>query len=192
VRKAVYRSANAEDIRDVEAQMSNGIDTRMAARWSKILLLAAIGFYFALVVLNNVTDFGVNYQFVRHTLSMDTIPPGNHLLWRAIHRPAVWISFYVAIIAWEAVSVVLCAWGSLALWRARRGTAQAFLHAKQVGIAALTVGMLQWFVAFVCVGGEWFLMWQSTWNGIEAAFRLFMVEAVVLVLLMMPELAPGE
>jgi predicted small integral membrane protein len=189
--EAVYRSTNAEDIRNVEAQMSS-IDTCTAARWSKILLLAAIGFYFALVVLNNVTDFGVNYQFVRHTLSMDTIPPENHLLWRAIHRPAVWIVFYVVIIAWEAASVVLCAWGALALWRARGGTEQEFLCAKQVGIAALTVGMLQWFVAFVCVGGEWFLMWQSAWNGTEAAFRLFVVEAMVLVLLMMPEPASGE
>jgi predicted small integral membrane protein len=114
------------------------MDTRAAARWSKILLLASIGFYFALVVLNNVTDFGTNYQFVRHTLSMDTIPPGNHLMWRAIHRPAVWVAFYVVIIAWEAASVVLCAWGAFALWRARRGTVNEFLHAKRVGIAALT------------------------------------------------------
>lgn len=163
------------------------MDTRAAARWSKILLLASIGLYFALVVLNNVTDFGTNYQFVRHTLSMDTIPPGNHLMWRAIHRPAVWVAFYVVIIAWEAASVVLCAWGSFALWRVRHGTANEFLHAKRVGIVALTVGMLQWFIAFVCVGGEWFLMWQSVWNGTEAALRLFMVEAVVLVLLTMPE-----
>jgi predicted small integral membrane protein len=48
--------------------------------------------------------------------------------------------------------------------------------------------MLQWFVAFLCVGAEWFLMWQSkSWNGQEAAFRMFAVEGVVLVVLLLPE-----
>ncbi len=79
------------------------------------------------------------------------------------------------------------------MWCVRRGSANEFLQAKRVGIAALTVGMLQWFIAFVCVGGEWFLMWQSpSWNGTEAALRLFIAEVIVLILLTMPEPAPGE
>jgi predicted small integral membrane protein len=46
--------------------------------------------------------------------------------------------------------------------------------------------MLLWFTAFVTMGGEWFLMWQSkTWNGEEAAFRLFVCEGIVLVLMML-------
>jgi len=40
-----------------------------------------------------------------------------------------------------------------------------------------------WLVAFLCVGGEWFLMWQSrTWNGQEAAIRMFTVVGIVLLL----------
>jgi predicted small integral membrane protein len=43
-----------------------------------------------------------------------------------------------------------------------------------VAIAGLTLGLLLWLVAFIAVGGEWFLMWQSAeWNGEEAAFRIF-------------------
>jgi predicted small integral membrane protein len=43
-------------------------------------------------------------------------------------------------------------------------------------------------VAFLGVGGEWFLMWQSqTWNGQAAAFRMFTVTGVVLVLVLIPE-----
>jgi predicted small integral membrane protein len=69
-----------------------------------------------------------------------------------------------------------------------RGTDAEFARAKRVGIAALTAGMLQWFIAFLCVGAEWFLMWQSkTWNGQEAAFRMFAVEGILLVILMLPE-----
>ncbi len=85
--------------------------------------------------------------------------------------------------------MVLCWWGAIALLRVVHAPDRAFQQTKKIGIAALALGMLLWFVAFECVGGEWFLMWQSTkWNGQEAAFRMFMMEAVVLVLLQMREL----
>jgi predicted small integral membrane protein len=46
------------------------------------------------------------------------------------------------------------------------------------------VSLLQWFVAFLIVGGEWFLMWQSSvWNGQGAAGRMFAVFALILVFL---------
>jgi len=163
------------------------------ARWSKVLLLAAMGLFFTLVVFNNLTDFDSNYQFVGHTLSMDTTFAGNHGLWRAIKRPAVHLAFYLCIIAWEVLNMVVCWGGAIALWRARHSSNEVFQEAKRIGIAALTSGMLQWFVAFECIGGEWFLMWQSSkWNGQEAAFRMFVIESVVLVLLMMPEPQPHQ
>jgi predicted small integral membrane protein len=35
---------------------------------------------------------------------------------------------------------------------------------------ALTLSLLMWLMAFLSVGAEWFLMWQSKdWNGQEAA-----------------------
>ena len=48
----------------------------MVTRTTKILLLAGLGLFYALVVFNNLTDFDSNYQFVRHVLSMDTTFPG--------------------------------------------------------------------------------------------------------------------
>jgi len=45
-----------------------------------------------------------------------------------------------------------------------------------------------WLVAFLSIGGEWFLMWQSkTWNGQEAAFRMFTVIGIVLLLVAQTE-----
>ena len=158
----------------------------MTARWAKILLLAAIALFFTLVVFNNVTDFESNYQFVRHVLSMDSTFAGNRGMWRAIHSPALQLAFYLGVIAWEMVNALLGWWGVMAMLRARRANDVEFARAKRVGIAALTSGMLLWFVAFLTVGGEWFLMWQSAiWNGQEAAFRLFVCEGVVLVLMML-------
>jgi predicted small integral membrane protein len=48
--------------------------------------------------------------------------------------------------------------------------------------------MLMWMVAFLTVGAEWFLMWQShTWNGQEAAFRMFVVVGMVLLIMLQPD-----
>jgi len=52
-----------------------------------------------------------------------------------------------------------------------------------LAIVALALSLLQWSVAFLSVGGEWFLMWQSrSWNGQDAAFRIFTVIGIVLLL----------
>jgi predicted small integral membrane protein len=67
-----------------------------------------------------------------------------------------------------------------------------FQRAKGVAIAALTLGLLMWLVAFLGIGGEWFLMWHSkTSNGQEAAFRMFTVIGIVLLLVAQTE-AEGQ
>jgi predicted small integral membrane protein len=160
----------------------------MTLRLAKILLVAAVAFIYMLIVFNNMTDYDSNYQFVHHVLLMDTTFPGNHLMWRAIHPPRVQVVFYGGIIGWEAVTMVLTWIGVAQLLRAFRSSAAEFNLAKRFSILALTLGMLLWFVAFISVGGEWFLMWQSKlWNGQEAAFRMFAVIGIVFVLLVLPD-----
>jgi predicted small integral membrane protein len=162
--------------------------TQTAARWSKVFLLAAVALFFTLVVFNNITDFNSNYQFVRHVLSMDTTFPGNRGMWRALDAPAFHLAFYIGVIGWEAVNMALGWAGAFALFRARNTSLEVFTSAKRIGVVALTSGILLWLVAFITVGGEWFLMWQShIWNGQDAAFRMFTVEAIILILLLMPE-----
>jgi predicted small integral membrane protein len=152
-----------------------------------LLVLAVAGFY-SFVVLDNTTDYASNYQLVHHVLMMDSTLPGNHAMWRALNAPAWHTLFYISIIAWEAVTMILCWWGGLRLARALRGTAETFNRSKSVAIAALTCALLMWLVAFLSVGGEWFLMWQSkTWNGQDAASRMFAVIGIVLVLVAQPD-----
>lgn len=156
----------------------------MPTRLSKIALVAAAALFLAVVVFNNVTDYDSNYQFVRHVLNMSTTFPGNQGMWRAIDSPAVHHAFYVSIILWELAAAVVIGVGARKLWQARRAAAAEWQAAKQWAACGLTVSMLQWFVAFITVGGEWFLMWQSTtWNGQEAAFRMFAILGVILVFL---------
>lgn len=160
----------------------------MILRAAKTSLVFAIALFYSFVVLNNLTDYDSNFQFIRHVLMMDSTFPGNHGMWRAINGPAWHTLFYISIIAWECVTMILCWWGGLRLAISLKQNAKAFCQAKNVAIAGLTLSLLMWLVAFLSVGGEWFLMWQSkTWNGQEAAFRMFTVVGIVFALLVMPE-----
>ena len=161
----------------------------MIFRVAKSLLVLAVALFYTFVVFNNLTDYNSNFQFVRHVLMMDSTFPGNHGMWRALNSPVWHTIFYLTIILWEAVTMVLCWWGGLRLFGALRGSAGSARRASDVAIAGLTLGLLMWLVIFLGVGAEWFLMWQSrTWNGQEAAFRMFTVIGIVLLLVVQPEM----
>ncbi len=156
----------------------------MIIRLAKAALTAALGFFMLLVVFGNLTDYGSNYGFVSHVLAMDTTFPGNAIMWRSIHSVPVYHAFYVSIILWEAAACVLLFAGARKLWCARNAGASAFNSAKDLAVAGLTLNLLQWLVAFLTVGGEWFAMWQSrSWNGQEAASRMFVVAGLILIFL---------
>jgi predicted small integral membrane protein len=160
----------------------------MITRTAKMLLVAGVALFYSLVVFNNLTDFDSNYQFVRHVLSMDSTFPGNHGMWRAVPSPAFHMAFYLGIIAWEILTTVLLWWGAVQLLRKMKYSATVFNSAKGVALAALTLSMLMWLVAFLSVGAEWFLMWQSkTWNGQDAAFRMFAVVGLVVLIVLQPD-----
>ena len=50
------------------------IETRIV----KIVMLGSLALFAWLVTFDNLTDYQTNYAFVRHVLSMDATPPGNH------------------------------------------------------------------------------------------------------------------
>ena len=164
----------------------------MILRTAKIALVLAVALFYAIVVFNNVTDYDSNYQFVRHVLMMDTTFPDNHGLWRAVNSAGWHTFFYFSVIFWELLTMIICGWGGLRMATALKRPVLEFHQAKRLAIVGLTLGLAMWLVAFLSVGGEWFLMWQSkTWNGQEAAFRMFTVLGIVLLLVAPPD-AEGQ
>ena len=154
----------------------------------KTLMVAGLALYPLLVAFGNITDYGSNYVFIQHVLSMDTTFPGNKLMYRAITSPTLQHLGYALIIAGEAACGLVLAWGAIALFRARGGTPQEFATAKLWVALGGLLGFLVWFVGFLVAGGEWFAMWQSpTWNGQEAAFRFVVSIMVVVLFVMQPE-----
>lgn len=146
----------------------------LTVRWVKVVLVLALAAFAFMVTFNNITDYGSNFQFVRHVLSMDTTFPDNAAMWRAIETPALWHAAYWLIIAGEGLTFLLLLWGGLRMIGARHGAPREFDAAKALALVGGAVGFMVWFFGFMVVGGEWFLMWQSdTWNGQDAAFKFY-------------------
>lgn len=143
-------------------------------------MVLAFALYASLVAL---TDYNSNFTLVAHVLMMDTTFPGNQGLWRAVHSPLVHHAIYGFIIGTEIAIAALCWLGGFRLCKNIKDPA-AFNRAKGLAILGLTLGFLLWFTGFMTIGGEWFSMWQSeVANGQQAAFRLVMVIAVILIYL---------
>ncbi|EIM72797.1 hypothetical protein A33O_18179 [Nitratireductor aquibiodomus RA22] len=154
----------------------------MTSRYAKIAMTLALAAFAFMVTFNNITDYGSNFAFVQHVLSMDTTFPGNAAMYRAITSPTLWHAGYWLIIAGEGLTFVLLLLGGLRMFGARSASAAEFQASKKLMIAGATTGFLVWFFGFMVVGGEWFLMWQSdTWNGQDAAFKFYVAIVGVLI-----------
>lgn len=157
-------------------------------RIAKAALVAAIALHASLVVFGNVTDYTINFTFVQHVMSMDTILPNSTIGYRAIATPVLHHAAYAVIIAAELLTAVLCWIGAVRLLGALRVSGAAFNSAKPFAVAGLLVGLLTWQVGFIAIGGEWFGMWMSqTWNGVPSAFRLVMIILGTMIFVALPD-----
>jgi predicted small integral membrane protein len=160
----------------------------IAIRAAKAAAVAAIALFASLVTFGNLTDYGTNFAFVQHVMSMDTIFPWSTIGYRAITNPALQHAAYAVIIAAEGVTALLCWIGAAALVRRLYAEAAAFNRAKGPAVVGLTLGFLLWQVGFMSIGGEWFGMWQSRqWNGVPSAFRFASIIIAVLIFVALPD-----
>jgi predicted small integral membrane protein len=165
----------------------------MIVRISKAVLTLFLGLFGLLVGIDNILDYGTNFEFVRHVLSMDTTFPHNALLWRAITSDSIHHVAYALLIASEIGVGVLCIAGAWRLFARRFATPAEFNAAKSLAIAGLAAGFGLYFFGFLVVGGEWFQMWQSpTWNGQEAAFRFAASFGIVLIFVALEDAPHGH
>jgi predicted small integral membrane protein len=154
-------------------------------RLAKVTMIGSLAAYAFIVAYDNVVDYGSNYQFVRHVLSMDTTYRSNALMHRAITNESIWRVAYALIMAIEGLTALLLALGALGRLRA---PAEVFNRSKVWAVAGLTVGFALWFFGFMVIAGEYFAMWQSKeWNGQEAAFRITTVILAVLIFVSLPD-----
>jgi predicted small integral membrane protein len=160
----------------------------MILRIAKIATAFSIAAFFTLVTFGNLTDYGTNFAFVQHVMTMDTIFATSSITYRAITNPAVHHAAYALIIAAQATISALCWAGVFRLvWRVRDDAAR-FNRSKDLIVIALTLGFLLYQFGFVTIGGEWFGMWMSQqWNGVPSAFRFVVTIVAVLIFVSLPD-----
>ena len=164
------------------------VGTMVLIRLAKVTMIGSLAAYAFIVAYNNVVDYGSNYQFVRHVLSMDTTFPGNALMHRAITNESIWRAAYASIMAMEGLTALLLAMGAVMLLGRLRAPAEVFNRSKVWAVAGLTVGFALWFFGFTVIAGEYFAMWQSKeWNGQQAAFRITTEILAVLIFVSLPD-----
>jgi predicted small integral membrane protein len=164
----------------------------IVTRLAKVATIAALAAFALIVAYDNIADYGSNYEFVKHVLSMDTTFAGNALKDRAISNEGIWKAAYALIIASEVLTGLLLVLGAIVLFGRLTAPAAAFNRAKAWAVAGLTVGFGLWFFGFLVIAGEYFAMWQSqVWNGQEAAFRIAAVILIVLVFVSLPDDDPA-
>jgi predicted small integral membrane protein len=109
----------------------------LITRYAKIVMALGLAVFCLLVAFDNITDYGTNFLFVKHVLSMDTTYPGNALMYRSITSPALWTLCYWLIIAGEAIAGILLLAGTIRLWQVRLAPGAVFNAAKGLVVAGV-------------------------------------------------------
>jgi predicted small integral membrane protein len=155
-------------------------------RLGQTCLTFTLGLYFLLVSINNIFDYDTNFRFVQHVLSMDSLPYDKNVMWHAITNPKVHHLAYCSIISWEFLAGALCVAGGLSMVKELKS--DKFSVSKKIALTGLWIGVFLWVLAFITIGGEWFMMWESaTWNGELSAFRMFAINSILILLFYLPE-----
>ena len=150
------------------------------ARLPLLLLMFGWGLLHLLVAFGNMTDYGTNFEFVKHVLSMDTIFPNSTVWYRAMTSPWLHHVFYVFIILLESLIAVFGLMASYRFYKHLSAESPVFMTQKKPAYISLSLGFILWFLSFSVVGAEWFSMWQSSeWNAVDTANRLLIVGAIL-------------
>ena len=145
----------------------------MNSRLIKVLFSSAVALYISLVCFNNISDYRSNFPFVTMVAKMEDIFSKENNSWRSMNSSFWHYLFFMMIVAVELSIAVLTSFGSFKMITKLRASTIEFRNAKRYTAFGLSLGVLLWFVVFVSIGGEWFLMWQSkTWNAQNTAFLL--------------------
>jgi len=156
-------------------------------RFLQIFIVGCLALYTTFIFAGNLMDYNSNYEFVKHVFAMDTTFPNNDLKWRAITNGTMVDLAYWSIIAAEGM-VALLGWiATIKMSRRFKKSAELFNGAKTIGFYAFMLAIAIWFIGFLCVGSEWFAMWQSSeWNGKQTAMDIVQIVGIFLLVFMVP------
>jgi len=156
-------------------------------RLAKAALVTGAGLLFLLVGINNLFDYGTNFDVVKHILAMDMIPSGP-FAGRSISASVLHHLFYLGIIGVELAGGAATLIGAMRLWLARNAPAPEFNREKTWALCGLASMFGLYFIGFATIGGEWFQMWRAgAYNMQEPAFRFIGSIGLIMIFLNQPD-----
>lgn len=155
-----------------------------AIRLVQFTLTVLLSVHLLLIAATNITDYGVNFEFLRQVAGMeDTF--SSQKAWRSVTNPFFLHPMYWIVLAAETLSGWLCALGARRMWINRFAPDNWYETGKRPAIYGALIALSLWFGVFLVVGGEWFLMWQSkTWNALPTAYSLSAIYGLALLILL--------
>lgn len=148
-----------------------------------VLMVAA---YYLMVAFDNLTNpmnpNASNWPMVQGVLSGDGVPADSGFGWHFIDATPVQVLAYLAIVAAEAIAgIALLIGGSRGLQLSR--THDRWAGAQRWTYLGGTVGLGLFFLGFMVIGGNWFIMYlNAKWNALQPAFQNSAMTALMLVL----------
>lgn len=154
----------------------------MNIRQIRIAISLAFTFYMSLVCFNNITDYRSNFMFVTKVAGMEDVFSREQTGWRAVSSETLHHIMYLSIIISEVSIATILLMGSFKMIRNYKASAEVFQASKKLTITGIAAAMLLFFLFFICIAGEWFLMWQSDqWNAQQTAFSLTTIFLLALI-----------
>jgi predicted small integral membrane protein len=118
-----------------------------------VLLLSVLAIHALLAFVSNLQDPGCNLNYIRHVISMDTVPAGK-LKNRAIANGRWAIFLFVVVLCLELVVALFCGAGAILYLLEHE-------HARDISTIGLMAAIIFWFLVCKTIGMEWFVAWRS-------------------------------
>src|SRR6516162_6913224 len=134
-------------------------------RLAKVTMIGSLAAYAFIVAYNNVVDYGSNYQFVRHVLSMDTTFPDNALMHRSITNESIWRVAYALIMAMEGLTAFLLALGAVMLLARLQGPCRGLQPLQGLGSSRIDCWLCP--LVFRLHGYRWRILRNLAIEGME-------------------------
>lgn len=155
-------------------------------RYFKALLVLFMAVFCLSVSIDNIVDYQVNYEFVKHVVSMDTMQSWfdkSISVKRGISNPDVHAFLFHCIIAAELISGFLALYAFASMMRSIHDDTQ-FIRAKKPFIMATAVMLTTWYFGFNIIAANWFYMWANLTNAQTPAYNFSIMSLLTLLYVM--------
>jgi predicted small integral membrane protein len=156
-----------------KANSANQRLTMFVERYFKTLLAFIIAVFCLSVGIDNIIDYQVNYEFVKHVVQMDTMKTWFDLdisIKRGISNPAIHALLFHIIIASELISGLLALYSAFTMMKSIKDHA-LFRAAKSTFVMSAGLMLTIWYFGFNVVAANWFYMWANVYDAQAPAYN---------------------